>query len=64
MEVDIIFKIAAIGLIVAVLNQILSRSGRDEYTMITTIAGLLIVLMMLLPQIGSLFRYIKTVFDL
>ena len=64
MEIEIIFKIAAIGLIVAVLNQILQRSGRDEYTMITTIAGLIIALMMLLPYISSLFNYIKSDFDI
>jgi stage III sporulation protein AC len=64
MEVEILFKIAAIGVIVAVLNQVLSRSGRDEYTMITTLAGLIIVLMMLLPHLVDLFRYIKTVFEL
>ncbi|MBQ6163408.1 MAG: stage III sporulation protein AC [Clostridia bacterium] len=63
MEVEIIFKIAAIGIIVAVINQILTRSGREEYTMITTIAGLIIVLMMLLPHVGELFRYIRSVFD-
>ncbi|MBQ6019434.1 MAG: stage III sporulation protein AC [Clostridia bacterium] len=64
MEVEIIFKIAAIGIIVAVINQLLSRSGREEYTMITTVAGLIIVLMMLLPRIGELFRYIRSVFDI
>ena len=64
MEIEVIFKIAAIGLIVAVLNQILQRSGRDEYTMITTIAGLIIALMMILPYISTLFTYIKSVFDL
>ncbi len=64
MDVDVIFKIAAIGIIVAVINQILTRSGREEYTMITTIAGLIIVLMMLLPHISELFRYIRSIFDL
>lgn len=64
MEVEILFKIAAIGIIVAVLNQVLSRSGRDEYTMITTLAGLIIVLMMLLPHLVELFSYIKSVFEL
>ena len=51
MEVDVLFKIAAVGIIVAILNQVLSRSGRDEYTMITTLAGLIIVLMMLIQKI-------------
>ena len=64
MEVDMLFKIAAVGIIVAVLNQVLSRSGRDEYTMITTLAGLIIVLMMLIPGLVDLFSYIKSVFDL
>lgn len=48
----------------AVLNQVLSRSGREEYTMITTLAGLIIVLMMVLPYIGSLFSYVRSVFNL
>ncbi len=52
------------GLIVAVLNQVLTRSGRDEYTMITTLAGLIIVLMMVLPYVSSLFTYVRSVFDL
>lgn len=64
MEVDILFKIAAVGIIVAILNQVLSRSGRDEYTMITTLGGLIIVLMILIPQLKNLFDYIKSVFDL
>ncbi|MBR1811017.1 MAG: stage III sporulation protein AC [Clostridia bacterium] len=64
MDIDIIFKIAAIGIIVAVINQILTRSGREEYTMVITIAGLIIVLMMLLPHISALFRYIKSIFDI
>ena len=64
MDIEIIFKIAAVGLIVAVLNQLLNRSGRDEYTMITTLAGLIIVLMMIIPYISSLFGYIRSVFDL
>jgi stage III sporulation protein AC len=64
MDVEILFKIAAIGIIVAVLNQVLSRSGRDEYTMITTLAGLIIVLMMMLPHLADLFAYIRSVFEL
>jgi len=64
MDVDIIFKIAAVGIIVAIVNQILSKSGREEYTMIITLAGLIIVLMMIVPDISDLFRYIKSVFDL
>ncbi|MBQ7961245.1 MAG: stage III sporulation protein AC [Clostridia bacterium] len=64
MDVDILFKIAGIGIIVAVLNQVLSRSGKDEYTMVTTLAGLIIVFMILLPHLIELFDYIKAVFDL
>lgn len=64
MEVDILFRIAGVGIIVAILNQVLSRSGRDEYTMITTLAGLIIVLMILIPNLTDLFSYIKSVFDL
>ena len=62
MDVNFIFKIAAIGIIVAVLNQLLTRSGREEYAMITTLAGLVVVLMMIVPQIGNLFQYIKSIF--
>ena len=64
MDIELIFKVAAVGLIVAVLNQLLSRSGRDEYTMITTLAGIIIVLMMVLPYVGTLFGYVRSVFDL
>ena len=64
MDIEIIFKVAAVGLIVAVLNQLLSRSGREEYTMITTLAGIIIVLMMVLPYVGTLFGYVRSVFDL
>ena len=64
MDIDIIFKIAAVGLIVAVLNQVLSRSGKEEYTMITTLSGIVIVLMMVIPYISTLFGYIRSVFDL
>lgn len=64
MEVAILFKIAAVGIIVAILNQVLVRSGRDEYTMVTTLAGLIIVLMILIPSLRELFDYIEAVFDL
>lgn len=64
MEVDLIFKIAAIGIIVAVLNQLLKRAERDEQAMMTTLAGLIVVLMMIVDQIGNLFETIKTVFGL
>lgn len=59
-----IFKIAAIGIIVAVLNQVLIRSGREEQAMMTTLAGLIVVLMMIIQEISVLFDTIKSVFDL
>ena len=62
MDVDLIFKIAAIGIIVAVLNQLLVRSGREEQAMMTTLAGLVVVMMMLVRQISELFRLIKVLF--
>ena len=62
MEVDLIFKIAAIGILVAVLNQVLSRAGRDEQAMMTTLAGLVVVLMILVQEISRLFELIKTLF--
>ncbi|MBQ7938284.1 MAG: stage III sporulation protein AC [Oscillospiraceae bacterium] len=64
MDVDMIFKIAAIGIIVAVLNQVLIRSGREEQAMMTTLAGLIAVLMMLIGEISSLFDTVKSVFGL
>ena len=64
MDVDLIFKIAAIGIIVAVLNQVLIRSGREEQAMMTTLAGLIVVLMMIVTQISSLFETIKQLFGL
>lgn len=62
MEVDLIFQIAAIGIIVAVLNQLLVRSGREEQAMMTTLAGLVVVLMMMVQEISDLFDLIKTLF--
>ncbi len=64
MNVDLIFKIAAIGIIVSILNQLLIRSGREEQGMMTTIAGLVVVLMMIVEEISTLFDNIKTVFGL
>ena len=64
MEVDLIFKIAAIGILVAVLNQVLLRSGRDEQAMMTTLAGLVVVLMMVVQEIADLFSMVKTLFQL
>ena len=62
MDVDLIFKIAAIGILVAVLNQLLVRSGREEQAMMTTLAGLVVVLMMMVRQISELFELIRTLF--
>ena len=64
MEVDLIFKIAAIGIIVAVLHQLLGRSGREEQAMMTTLAGLIVVLMMIVNEISNLFETIKSIFGL
>ena len=63
MEIDLIFKIAAMGIIVSILNQVLSRSGRDEQATMTTLAGLVVVLMMLTRKIAELFDLVKTLFD-
>ena len=62
MNIDLIFKIAAIGIVVAVLNQLLIRSGREEQAMMTTLAGLVVVMMMLVREISTLFQLIKTLF--
>ncbi len=64
MDIDMIFKIAAIGIIVAILNQLLVRSGREEQALLTTIAGLIVALMMIITQISDLFRTIKNTFGL
>lgn len=64
MDVDLIFKIAAIGIIVSVLNQLLIRSGREEQGMLLTLAGLVVVLSMIVMQISDLFATVKSVFGL
>ena len=64
MDVDLIFKIAAFGILVAVLNQVLSRAGRDEQAMMTTLAGLVVVLMMVVQEIADLFDLVKNLFGL
>ena len=64
MQVDIIFQIAAIGIIVAVVNLILSRAGKDEYALMTTIAGIIIVLLIVVRDIKYLFDYVKATFGL
>lgn len=64
MDVDFIFRIAAIGILVAVLNQVLARSGRDEQAMMTTLAGLVVVLMLVVQKISDLFILVKGLFGL
>lgn len=63
MDIDLIFKIAAIGIIVSILNQVLSRSGRDEQATMTTLAGLVVVLMVVAQRISELFDLVKTLFE-
>ena len=62
MEVDLIVKIAAVGILVAVLNQLLIRSGREEQAMMTTLAGLIVVMMLIVQKISELFTLIQNVF--
>ncbi|MBE6769636.1 MAG: stage III sporulation protein AC [Ruminococcaceae bacterium] len=64
MDVDFIFKVAAIGIIVTVLNQLLVRSGREEQAMLTTLAGLVVVLLMVVKVIAELFDTVKSAFGL
>lgn len=62
MQIDLIFKVAGVGIIVAVLNQLLIRSGREEQGMMTTLAGLIVVLMVIVKEIGNIFSLIKSTF--
>ena len=62
MQIDLIFKIAAVGILVAVFNQLLIRSGREEQALVTTLAGLVVVMMILVQEIGNLFNMMKSVF--
>ena len=64
MNVDIIFKIAAIGILISVINQILTRAGREEMAMMTTLAGVVIVLLMVINMIDQLFNSVKSIFQL
>ena len=64
MDVDLIFKIAAIGILVSVLNQVLTRSGRDEMATMTTLVALVVVLMIVVQQINDLFTLVKDLFEL
>ncbi|OPZ93628.1 MAG: Stage III sporulation protein AC/AD protein family protein [Firmicutes bacterium ADurb.Bin419] len=63
MDIELIFKIAAIGILVSVLNALLNKSGRDEQAMMTTLAGLIVVLMMIVKEIVNLFDTVKTLFQ-
>ena len=63
MEIDLIFKIAAIGIIISILNQVLSRSGREEQATMTTLIGLVVVLMMVAQKIADLFELVKPLFE-
>ena len=63
MEIDLIFKVAAIGIIVALLNQVVSKSGREEQATMTTLTGLIVVLMMVATKISELFELVKALFD-
>ena len=64
MDINLLFKIAAVGILVAVLHQVLVRVGREDQAMMTTLAGLVIVLSMVIQQISSLFNTVRTLFDL
>ena len=63
MDIDLIFKIAAVGIIISILNQVLVRSGREEQATMTTLAGLVVVLMIVVEQIAELFRLVKDLFQ-
>lgn len=63
MEIDLIFKIAAVGIIVSILNQVLSRTGRDEMATLTTLTGLVVVLMIVVERISDLFQLVKDLFQ-
>ena len=62
MDVDLIFKIAAVGIIVSILNQVLVRTGREEQATMTSLAGLVVVLMIVVQRIADLFELVKTLF--
>ena len=64
MNIDIIFKIAGIGILISILNIILSKAGRDEYVMLTTLAGIIIVVIMLMDDIKELFTALEKLFNL
>lgn len=63
MDITVVIKIASVGIIVAILNAVLVRSGRDDYAMITILAGIVVVLMMLIPQLSSLLETVRAIMD-
>lgn len=63
MDIGLVVKIALVGLLIAVINQILTRLGRDEYAMLTTVAGVVAILLMLIPYINQLFDTVKGLFE-
>ena len=63
MEVDLIFRIAAIGIIVAVMNQMLAKSDKGEYTMLITLAGIILVIIMIIPEVEELFSQLRGIID-
>lgn len=63
MNIDLIFKIAAVGIVVSILNQVLARSGRDEQATLTSLAGVVVVLMLVVQEIADLFQLVKTLFE-
>ena len=63
MEVDLIFRIAAIGIIVAVMNQMLAKSDKGEYTMLITLAGIILVIIMIIPEVEELFSQVRGIID-
>lgn len=64
MDMDIIFKIAGIGIVISILNIILAKAGRDEYVMLTTLAGIIIVVIMVMDQVKELFYALENLFGL
>ena len=64
MELDLIFKIAGIGIIVAILQQLLSKTGREEFATLTVLTGIIVIIAMLVPQVSSVFDELKSIFNL
>lgn len=64
MEIGLILKIAGIGILISIVSSILSKSGRDEQAMLVTVAGIIVVMLMLVDEVGTLIESVRTVFDL